>query len=65
MHDLAVAIRFMGCKLAMSSKAAGFPSPLLGVIVPPANSALTRMPSTAWFDASDFAKSINPAFDAA
>ena len=41
------------------------PFPPLGVIVPPGNSALTRIPSIAWSDASDCTRPINPALDAA
>src|SRR3546814_4322192 len=44
------AIRFIGCNPAINSKAAGFPSPPLGVIVPPGNSGLTLMPSAARSD---------------
>ena len=37
----------------------------MGVTVPPGKSALTRMPSAAWSDASDCARPIRPALEAA
>src|SRR3546814_10969104 len=61
----AAAMRFIGCNPAMNSRAAGFPSPPAGVIVPPGNSALTRIFSDACSDASDCTRPSRPAFDAA
>src|SRR3546814_1439102 len=61
----AAAMRFIGCNPAMNSRAAGFPSPPAGVIVPPGNSALTRIFSDACSDASDCTRPSRTAFDAA
>src|SRR3546814_8839265 len=58
-------MRFIGCNPSMHSRAAGFPSPPAGVIVPPGNSALTRIFSDACYDASDCNRPSRPAFDAA
>src|SRR3546814_18490211 len=55
-----VAIRFMGCKLAMNSKAAGCTSPPLGVLLPPDTNHLTRMPPTALSNDHDLPKPIQP-----